>query len=144
MSTFRKPKTQKAIRPEGKQTSVNGSAHRKEDKFYKEYLGLIVNPKKRNGKRIRTVINCRLYATEYRVYCCIWVHVDGPGIGGSGFAGGWGYHKASVAVSEAITAAGYTLTRNIAGVGETAIYEALKAIGKFHGFNNLEIIESHA
>ena len=142
-STFKKAKQQKATYDHTKEKGVNGSSHRKEDKFYKEYIGLIVKTKKQNGTRIKSVLNCRLYATGSRVYCCLWVFTRGPVIGGSGFAGGYGYDRASAAVSEAITAAGYELTRDIAGVGDTAVCEALKTIGKLHGFKNMEIIQSH-
>ena len=47
---------------------------------------------------------------------------------GSGYAGGYGYHKASAAVCNAIDAAGFELDANIHGGGESALVDALKAV----------------
>jgi len=42
------------------------------------------------------------------VYCCLWLHGNN-GASGKGNAGGWGYHKESAALQEAITSAGIEL-----------------------------------
>jgi hypothetical protein len=42
------------------------------------------------------------------VYCCLWLHGD-KGASGKGSTGGWGYHKESAALQEAINSAGIEL-----------------------------------
>lgn len=43
------------------------------------------------------------------VYCCIWVHGKTFWMSGKGSAGGYGYHKPSAALQDAITSAGIQL-----------------------------------
>lgn len=43
------------------------------------------------------------------VYCCIWVHGKSFWVSGKGSAGGYGYHKSSAALQDAITSAGIKL-----------------------------------
>lgn len=123
-------------------------------------------------KTERTVITCRTY-TKGRgntVYASLWVHriadknkpIDWQygETSGRGQAGGWGYHKASAAVEEAIRSAGIELwgspyarpvngdspavTRAmlkkhayIGGCGDSSIESALSAIAYAAGFNNV-------
>jgi hypothetical protein len=66
------------------------------------------------------------------VYANIWVH-DHTGqrwCSGSSSAGGWGYHKESAAIGEAIRSAGIELSSDINGRGSSAIDDALKAIAR--------------
>ena len=49
---------------------------------------------------------------------------------GSGYAGGYGYHRASAAAAEAIEAAGYDLDEDISGRGWSMIREAVKSISE--------------
>ena len=77
------------------------------------------------------------------VYASVWVRVKALGdmISGRGHAGGYGYHKASAAIGSAIESAGITLSGDIRGSGESAIREAMLAIGLALGFTDCNIIE---
>lgn len=108
-------------------------------------------------KTEKVIIDCRCYmgrvSNSSQVYSSIWINSlkplceDAEGFtaytSGYGMAGGYGYHKESAAIDDAISSAGFTLfgsasgydnkpdfkkTCRIAGVGETAINSALLAI----------------
>lgn len=64
------------------------------------------------------------------VYCSIWATKPDFHTGGHGKAGGYGYHKLSAALDDAITSAGIKLNMAISGVGDGAMDRALLAIGK--------------
>lgn len=93
------------------------------------------------------------------VYCCIWIRTaSGRYLSGRGNAGGYGYHKASAALDDAIHSAGVSLygypysgldrdgkpdiaamirerkPASISGVGETAMRSALEAIARAAGY----------
>lgn len=114
------------------------------------------------------LITCRTYMARSSqasvVYASIWVSRHGRiGKGelycaGHGSAGGYGYHKSSAAIGEAINNAGIELygsayyvgkgdkedfkkVCSISGVGDTAIDSALLAIGKALGFNKLHLVK---
>ena len=103
----------------------------------------------------RTIVDCRLYMGRSRnvsaVYCSIWAngHINNERVwlSGHGKAGGYGYHKASAAMQNAITAAGFTLTDDngdsmpIYGRGEWAMREAAIAIAAALGFNDVILID---
>ncbi len=77
------------------------------------------------------------------IYCSLWVNV--PGVihaAGHGRARGYGYHKASAALGDAIQSAGITLSKDIDGVGDTAMDDALHAIGIACGFDTVRVIRS--
>jgi len=59
---------------------------------------------------------------------------------GHGQAGGWGYHKESQAIENAIESAGIKLSADIGGRGETAIENALFAITEALGYTGKNII----
>lgn len=102
------------------------------------------------------------------VYCCIWVHGQSFWISGKGQAGGYGYHKSSAAFQDAITSAGIKLVGSpyhgtkvvyekwdgekrvqrkqdfkrecsIAGCGDTASEDAIKAICEALGYKKIYI-----
>lgn len=77
---------------------------------------------------IALLVTRRLYMSTARdasrVTAIVWV----GGAHGSGWAGGYGYHKQSAAVSAAIASAGFELDQDIAGRGDSAITEALCAV----------------
>lgn len=98
--------------------------HRKEDKFFKQLSGLVFD----NGK-FREAVTLRLYATDARIYACVWMY--SPYTAGSGYAGGYGYHRASAAAAEAFYKAGFTFDEEISGRGETAMREAVEAVCRF-------------
>ena len=71
-------------------------------------------------KTEKEIVDCRIYGAGVTVYCSIWVQsvkenkrpadwVYGS-TSGKGSAGGYGYHKSSAAVAEAIKSAGIVLT----------------------------------
>jgi len=115
--------------------AVKGS-HRKEKGFSGEYSVI-------DGK-LNKLVSCRIYWGTSRCYCCLWIHGDKVCGSGSGLAGGYGYHKESAAVSDAISAAGIKLDERIDGVGETAITEALEAIGKALTRRKIKVFKAHA
>jgi hypothetical protein len=112
------------------------ASHRKENAFYKQYTAVVFN---RETGGAFDCVTLRLYATDARHYACVWVHtncawiMDGETVAasyasGSGYAGGGGYHRASAAAAEAISAAGIELSEHIGGRGDEAIEEAVRAI----------------
>lgn len=83
------------------------------------------------------------------VYCCLWVYTAaGEYTSGYGTAGGYGYHKESAALQEAISSAGIELYGSpyqqdeqkknkrcyIGGVGDAAMRDALEAITRAAGY----------
>lgn len=105
----------------------------------------------------REIVCARIYYPGSVAYACLWIH--GPKYGrGTGKAGGYGYHKASAALDEAIKDAGIVLTgdvygrdkRNnrpasIGGVGNDAMREAVEAIARaVTGKRRLIIHEAYA
>ena len=75
-----------------------------------------------------------------RVYASLWVHGNGVHCAGFGWAGGYGYHKASAATSEAFDNAGITLDESISGCGNSAICDALHALGLALGYDTVRVI----
>ena len=95
---------------------------------------------------LKEIITARCYmgrsASASTVYASIWINASGIYTSGKGKAGGYGYHKESAAIAEAIESAGITLDQSIDGVGDGAIEEALKAIASSLGFSNVLIVEN--
>lgn len=102
------------------------------------------------------LVDCRCYMGRANsasvVYSSIWVGTSkkspqsvkgsehlGFHTSGRGQAGGYGYHKQSQAIENAITSAGIKLDKQIGGVGDSAIREALLSIGKAFGYNKLHL-----
>lgn len=110
-------------------------------------------------------VTCRTYmgrsASASTVYASIWVSgwrspkgkdID---VAGHGSAGGYGYHKESAAIGDALSSAGiklfgsaytrqdekedFTKEARIDGVGDAAIESALMAIGRALGYTKLYI-----
>ena len=106
--------------------------HRKENHFTQQYTAVVFN-----GQCAYDAVTLRIYATDAKSYCCLWVHDNCSWVkccrdsyyrNGSGSAGGYGYHRASAAAQEAINNAGIILSEDIAGRGDAAIEEAVRAI----------------
>ena len=112
--------------------------HRKEKHFMEEYT-LITSD-------LRTPIILRIYGTNAMNYACVWILDNKKNIycNGSGSAGGYGYHRPSAAVSEALTKAGIELSCRISGRGDTAIENAIKSIGTKLGYKKTLIHKAHA
>ena len=81
-------------------------------------------------------------ASASTVYASIWIQSSGIYTSGKGKAGGYGYHKESAAIGDAIKSAGIELSKDIEGLGDGAIEEALKAIALSLGFPNVLIVEN--
>lgn len=116
------------------------SSRYRKDKIDKSYQ-MVVSGVLPN--RARVVVDLRLYSTTSRVFACLWVR-DAEGHSGSGYAGGYGYHKQSAAAAEAIYNAGIDLSESISGVGESAIERAMIAIAEAAGYPDAILVESHA
>ena len=80
---------------------------------------------------IRSLVEARIYMSASRnaerMTAILWVHGKNYA-SGSGYAGGYGYHKPSAAVGNAIDAAGFELDTSISGAGESALIDGLKAV----------------
>lgn len=90
------------------------------------------------------------------VYASIWVQTSkGAWCAGHGSAGGYGYHKESAAIQDAIDSAGIELFGDvyggdnkerakkqayIGGVGDTAIKYALEAIARAAGYRKFTVV----
>lgn len=74
-------------------------------------------------------------------YCSIWYYGNKQWGAGHGQAGGWGYHKDSAALDSAIRSAGIKLDKDISGVGNSAMREALTAIANKLGYRKIFIVE---
>ena len=100
-----------------------------------------------NGK-MREVVIARWYKARKSdgaspVYASIWTYGAGFDISGHGRATGYGYHKASAALSAAMDSAGIVLSERIEGDG--AIRRAVEAIARAIAGDAAEIlITNHA
>ena len=87
---------------------------------------------------LKNIITARCYmgrsASASTVYASVWVNGPDHFTNGTGKASGYGYHKQSAAISEAIKSAGIELDKDIAGAGESAIEQALGAIAYALGY----------
>ena len=97
-----------------------------------------------NGK-MREVVVARWYMARKSdgaspVYASIWTYGAGFGISGHGRATGYGYHKASAALSTALESAGIVLSERIDGLGDGAIRRALEAIARAIAGDAAEIL----
>ena len=97
-----------------------------------------------NGK-MREVVIARWYMARKSdgaspVYASIWTYGAGFGISGHGRATGYGYHKASAALSTALESAGIVLSERIGGLGDGAIRRALEAIARAIAGDAAEIL----
>ena len=95
---------------------------------------------------LKNIITVRCYmgrsASSSVVYAPVWVHSYDYCISGTGKAGGYGYHKQSAAIAGAIRSAGIELDKDISGVGDSAIEEALEAIASALGFGDCLIVRN--
>jgi len=78
-------------------------------------------------------------------YACAWIRGDDAFGHGGGKAGGYGYHKESAALSDALDSAGVTLPDPIDGRGGMAMREALLAVARaVTGKRKFYVLEAHA
>lgn len=102
------------------------------------------------GKEVASV---RFYGAGNTVYCVAWFSLWRHGFPkagetgsclGCGKAGGYGYHRVSAAMDEALEDAGFVLSESISGVGESAMKKALEAIALHVGIARPMIHQAHA
>ena len=74
-----------------------------------------------------------------QVYCSLWINHHPYYVSGRGKAGGYGYHKGSAAFQDACDSAGIKLDKDVSGVGDGAVREAMFAIGQALGFDITEM-----
>ena len=74
------------------------------------------------------------------VYASIWTYGADFAISGHGRATGYGYHKASAALSKALDSAGIVLSERIGGLGDGATRSALEAIARAIAGDAAEIL----
>lgn len=142
-TTANRPKAQTVTLPEG--TNPNSkftTAHRNENKCY-IYGWAVLDPQRLTwdaaGNQAAPVIECRIYGTGTANTACLWITSSAIGkrrelyVNGSGKATGYGYHRPSAAVQDAVTNAGITIAQPIDGVGDSAIETLLLAIGRALG-----------
>ena len=95
---------------------------------------------------LKEIITVRCYmgrsASASVVYASLWITAPDYHGSGAGKAGGYGYHKPSAAIGDAIASAGIGLSKDISGVGNGAIHEALGAIAETMGYNKFLIVEN--
>jgi len=95
--------------------------------------------------RIETCIEARFYGRA-AVKCAVWVYGTHARNGcGVGRAGGYGYHKASAALCNALDDMGIRLGRfRCTGCGDTAMEDALLEIARECGAANPQVVKFHA
>ena len=103
--------------------------HARESGFYRDYQVLDL-------ETLTVPVSARLYQPAGDVFCVVRA---GPHHQGSGRAGGGGYHKASAALSYAISNAGIDLSEHI-DVGDGAMDKALLAIAAALGVKHAYLI----
>ena len=95
---------------------------------------------------LKEVIAVRCYmgrsANASTVYASVWINTSEVHTSGKGKASGYGYHKESAAIGDAINSAGIMLDTDISGVGNSAIRDALTAIANALGFERVLIVEN--
>ena len=95
---------------------------------------------------LKNIITVRCYmgrsASASTIYASLWVYDAEHRTSGTGKAGGYGYHKESEAIAEAVKSAGISLDKGISGEGSSAIDDALKAIAAALGFDTCLIVEN--
>lgn len=125
-------------------TKFNSNCRKEKSKYF-ESFNIIVDSKYGKGDS-KAIVELRLYGTGSRNYACLWVNdhsSSGISTSGTGWAGGYGYHRPSAAAQEAINNAGFSLSKSISGVGDGAIEMAVKAIAEALGYTNYFFFKAH-
>ena len=120
--------------------------HRKETPCFLEVREVITFDQDATDplNRVHAPVQLRLYGTGRTHSACLWINHDGTHRAASGIAGGCGYHRPSAAAGAAIAHAGIKLSKDIDGVGDNAIDEALCAIAEALGLTTYGITRTHA
>jgi hypothetical protein len=103
-----------------------------------------------NPKNNQAVIDCRIYTSRKpygsRIIAAVWLH-DSKGqkfSHGVGIASGYGYHKGSQAIEEAIKEMGIKLDEEIGGHGYEACIRAFNDIMSALGYVSFVTADFHA
>lgn len=96
-----------------------------------------------SDKAMPCVLDIRVYWTSARHYCCIWLVHAGGHRNASGVAQGFGYHRGSAAVSDAIKNLGFKLSEDIDGRGYDSCTSAFRAIAEALGIKRPAIVTIH-
>lgn len=143
----------KAILPK---SNVENGRNRSDGKELTSYWKVIAYSK----GEFHQPIDCRCWMGRSNqasiVYCSIWIHDDKRGhwYAGNGSADGYGYHKESAAIGDAISSASVKLygspypgddgeetkIASIHGCGEESIRAALHAITKSLGYRKFTVV----
>jgi hypothetical protein len=103
------------------------SSYRKEKGFYRQ----IAMVDSRDGS---VIVTARFYWPGRdgggTCYACVWISGDSVWGRGGGKAGGYGYHKESAALEEALGRAGVKLSEGIGGRGDQAMFTALESLAR--------------
>ena len=104
----------------------------REKEIIKGYKSVIIDGEKA-GKEL---LDVRFYMSRSsrasNIYCIVWIKDDKTGewFSGKGKAGGYGYDKRSASLADALENAG-VIVKGLAGVGETAELETLRALSSY-------------
>lgn len=125
-------------------TSFNPDHMRGNNARFESYAVVNLDKPMTPDKEIDRLIDLKIYSTSSRAYACIWVRDEHKVCAqkGSGYAGGYGYHRPSAAVQNAIQNAGFRLSYDIAGSGDSAIFEAVLAVARAMGYTNCGVVRA--
>lgn len=157
------PQYLKAIIPDT--PKMDGRNYSGDKELTDSYTVLAVTTGEDGTPILSEIVNARCWMSRSRnasvVYAGIWIsrHDTGTIAAGHGTAGGYGYHKASAAIQEAIDSTGIKLmgspynrpaeagsyeaadrVASIGGCGTNAIRDALCAIAAAMGYTHLYVI----
>lgn len=121
------------------QEKINVKSHRKEKYFTDEYA--VINLDEDN-EYSRSLFIVRFYHTQSASYCCVWSYKNKP-FNGSGKAGGYGYHRESQALENALKSCGIDFNESIGGKGYSQYESIFTLIANKLGYNNIYIHHAH-
>ncbi len=101
---------------------------RKEKNFHTQYTGIAILGGINGIPTAKEAVTLRIYYTEARAYCCVWLHGFDLWQKGAAYAGGYGYHRGSAAAAYALQNVGVKLSESIDGCGDSAIRNAVEAV----------------
>lgn len=109
--------------------------------LHSTFTAIVRHAKAFDSSGMDDVITIRVYHPPRgsSFYASVWISITDKRTGakvyasGRGSAGGYGYCKLSAACADALASAGVKLSQNIAGAGECAVEDALRAICKHFG-----------
>lgn len=92
-----------------------------------------------NG-HLHDLITVRCSNTQAVTRASVWI-TSGERYGaGHGKAGGYGYHRRSQAIENALRSAGVTFAQPFGGCGDSAVEDALRALARFLGYRRCLIV----